>query len=396
MSKKKGGSVQPRKTRREQGFVLITMAIGAVAIIGAIGMAVDVGRAFIAKNETQVFCDAAALSAALKLDGTSTGITNAKAAVTNSTNSWNMNSTSVASPTVDFATSVSGPWVTTPSPATGYIYARVQSSVSLPLFFVPIVLGMIGQSTRYTQTINTAAIGGQIAITSFHKGLSPYTAVTTQPAAANFGFVVGNRYDIQWPAINASGFVKPPCADEPVASQNAVIANWSSDKNGYWGDSANSVIYQEVLDNIQLAPIDVPATCPATLATCMNIYPTLTSGNKNAQASALDTRVQEDGDSTDNVLSTYLANPLHNGRRFIALPVVDPTVSYTDPSGGVTRVIGYASFFLLSDGTTNSNFYKSGTGNDPFCAVYAGSYVEGSTDPGATNGAGAFRVALVQ
>src|SRR5882672_4578855 len=164
MSKKEGGSVQSRKTRREQGFVLITMAIGTVAIIGAIGMAVDVGRAFVAKNETQVFCDAAALAATVKLDGTSTGITKAKAAVTSSTNSWNMNSTNVASPTVDFATSASGPWVTTPSPATGYIYTRVQASVNLPLYFVPVALGLLTNSARYTQTVNTAAISGQIPI----------------------------------------------------------------------------------------------------------------------------------------------------------------------------------------------------------------------------------------
>ena len=150
--------MQGRTSRRKRGFVLITMAIGAVAIFGAVGMAVDVGRAFIAKNETQVFCDAAALAAALKLDGASTGITNAKAAVTNSTNAWNMDSASVASPTVDFATSASGPWVTTPASPAGYTYARVQSSVGLPLYFVPVVLGMLTNSARYTQTINSAAI----------------------------------------------------------------------------------------------------------------------------------------------------------------------------------------------------------------------------------------------
>jgi Flp pilus assembly protein TadG len=378
--------MQGTTSRRKRGFVLITMAVGAVAIFGAVGLAVDVGRAFIAKNETQVFCDAAALAATVKLDGASTGITKAKAAVTSSTNAWNMASATVASPTVDFATNAGGPWLTTPSPASGYIYARVQASVSLPLYFAPVVLGLVQQSARYTQTVNTAAIAGQIPVTSFHKGLAPYTAITTTPLAPGFGFVVGNQYDIQWPAINAGGFVKPPCADEPVASQNAVLANWNSDKNGYWGDSANSVIYQEVLDNIQLTPIDIGT----------NIYPILTSGNKNAQATALDIRVRQDGDSTDNVLSTYLADPLHNGRRFIALPVVDPTVPYSAPGGGVTGVIGYASFFLLSDGTTNSNFYKTGTGNDPFCAIYAGPYVQGSTDPGASNGSGAYRVALVQ
>src|SRR5262252_6180447 len=147
--------MQGRTSRRKRGFVLITMAIGAVAIFGAVGMAVDVGRAFVAKNETQVFCDAAALAATLKLDGTSTGITKAQAAVTSSTNTWNMNTASVGSPTVDFATSATGPWLTTPSPATGYIYARVQASVGLPIYFVPVVLGMLTTNTRYTQTVNT-------------------------------------------------------------------------------------------------------------------------------------------------------------------------------------------------------------------------------------------------
>jgi Flp pilus assembly protein TadG len=375
-----------RRTRRERGFVLITMALGAVAIFGAVGMAVDVGRAFIAKNETQVFCDAASLAATVKLDGTSTGITKAKAAVTNSTNAWNMATAAVASPTVDFATSASGPWVTTPSPASGYIYTRVQASVNLSLYFVPVVLGMLTPNSRYTQTVNTAAISGQIPITSFHRGLAPYTAISTQPTAPGFGLVVGNQYDIQWPAINAGGFVRPPCSGEPQASKDAVLANWSSDKNGYWGDNASSVIYQEVLDNIQPHPIFIG----------QNIYPIMTSGNKNAQATALDTRVQQDGNYIDNVLSTYLADPLHNGRRFIALPVVDPTVPYTDPTGGVTSVLGYASFFLLSDGGANSRFYQTGSGNEPFCAVYAGPYVQGSADPGAVTGAGAYRVALVQ
>ena len=72
------------KTQRQRGFVLITMAIVTIALIGALGMAVDVGRAFIAKNEVQTFCDAASMAAVLKMDGTTTGISNAKTAVATS------------------------------------------------------------------------------------------------------------------------------------------------------------------------------------------------------------------------------------------------------------------------------------------------------------------------
>jgi Flp pilus assembly protein TadG len=364
------------KTQRERGFVLITMAIVAIALIGALGMAVDVGRAFIAKNETQAFCDAASMAAVLKMDGTATGISNAKIVVANTTNAWNMDTTSMTNPTVDFATSATGPWSTNPSPAAGYTFARVQATVALPLYFAPVVTGW------YTQNVASAAIAAQISITSSSRGLAPYSVVSTQPVAANFGLVIGSQYDIQWPAQNGSGtgFVRPPCSGDPPASIAAVQADWGSSTSGYWGANASSTIYQEVLDNTQVTQISIGE----------NIASILTSGQKNAQATALDTRVQEDGDYTNNSLSSYLNNTAHNGRRLIALPVVDPTSTST------TTVIGYAAFFLLSSGNANSNYYASGTGNDPFCAVYAGSYVQGSINPGASGGAAAYRVALVQ
>jgi uncharacterized membrane protein len=61
------------------------MALTTVGVVGVAGLAVDVGRMFIAKNEVQVYCDAAAVSAAMVMDGTSTGISRATSAVT----SWN-------------------------------------------------------------------------------------------------------------------------------------------------------------------------------------------------------------------------------------------------------------------------------------------------------------------
>ena len=90
----------PQTTWIRAGYHGVT----AIALMGALGLAVDLGRVFIAKNETQAFCDAAALAAALALDGTSTGITSAQAAVTSSTNQWNFGTTAVSSPTVVFAT----------------------------------------------------------------------------------------------------------------------------------------------------------------------------------------------------------------------------------------------------------------------------------------------------
>src|SRR5579864_1152182 len=102
--KPKSGSEWLRQSR-ERGYVLITMALAAAAMFGVLGLAVDVGRMYIAKSETQAFCDSAALSATLQLNGTSNGITAAKNAVSNNLNPWNLDSAKVATFSVDFATS---------------------------------------------------------------------------------------------------------------------------------------------------------------------------------------------------------------------------------------------------------------------------------------------------
>ena len=81
---------------------------------------------------------------------------------------------------------------------------------------------------------------------------------------------------------------------------------------------------------------------------------------------------------------------MHNGRRLIAVPVVNPAVDGT-------WVLGYGSFLLDTDGGIPSNFYKTTTnGNDAFCATYVGPYVFGGRGTGgATGGSGAYRIKLV-
>ena len=121
-----------------------------------------------------------------------------------------------------------------------------------------------------------------------------------------------------------------------------------------------------------------------------NIEPDLTNGTKQSEAKILDQRVSEDVDTTDNTVSAYLA-AAHNGQRLLAVPIVDPT----DPN--TTTVIGYGVFLLLANGPGASDYYKSNTnGNSPYCAIYAGTYVVGSTSPGTGGTTGGSRVKLVQ
>ena len=388
-------SIDKRVKSKRSGFVLITMGFTVIALVGVLGMAIDIGRMFIAKNETQTFCDSAALAAALALDGTTVGISAAQTALANSTNSWNLDTTAVASATLVFATAIGGPWVANPNPATGYIYAKVSTTVPVKLYLMSIVV------PKTTQDVIATATAGQINITSFPQGLSPYTAVSTVNTPPNFGLVVGQSYDIQWPAESGSGncdptdqskinncFIKPPCNADlaSFATKQAVVNNWASANSGYWGASSNNVIEQEIVDlNNQTSPIAVGD----------NIMPILTNGNKASQANYLDERVNQDVEVTQNTVGTpttsgtYLGLT-HNGRRLLPVPIVDPT----DPTH--TIVLGFGQFLLLTNGANSDYYKKAANGNDPFCAIYAGPYQIGSISPGAGGSTGATRVKLVQ
>ena len=382
---RKSIAVTGRPRSRERGFVLVTMAVAAIALIGILGLAVDLGHIFISKNETQAYCDSAALAAALVLDGTTTGIANAKAAVTSSTNAWNFSTASVSSPTVTFAIALAGPWESNPSPAAGYSFVKVSATVPMQLYFIPVLVA------QTVANVNSSATAAQVDLTSIPVGLAPYTAVSTNTTGPNFGLTVGSSYDLHWPQFNShrsgcdsahpdSCFNSPPCTGDTPASKTAVVSNWGDNNSGFWGSNSNAVIKQEVLNLIQIQQ----------LAVGTNIDPILTNGTKQSEAKILDDRVSQDVDTTDNTVAAYLA-ATHNGQRLLAVPVVDPT----DPN--TTSVIGYGVFLLLANGPGSSNYYFSTTnGNDPYCAIYAGTYNIGSPNPGVGGTSGGSRVKLVQ
>jgi Flp pilus assembly protein TadG len=369
--------IHPRR-----GFVLLAVTISIFVLLGVGGLGVDIGRMYIAKSEAQGFSDAAALSAAVKLNGTSSGISAAQTAVSQVAGiSWNFGADKITTPQVDFATNVDGPWTGTPAAPAGYTHVRVRTTVPGRMYLLRALINQV------SATVAAGAVAAQVAVTHFEQGLGPYTVVSTDTTSTNLGLVVGRQYTIQWPQYNGTRhgcspgtplncFNSPPCSGDAASSSSSVAQYWGASINGYWGSNKNSEIAEEVLDLTQFHPISLGDSI------------ILTSGNKNSQAGVLDDRVNQDLDVLDNTVSTYLSNSAHNGRRLIALPIVNPSASGT-------TVTGFGSFLLLSN-SSHSTYYSSGTGNDPFCAVYVGPYVQGSPSAGAATGTGAFRVMLVQ
>lgn len=93
-----------RKHSRDRGFVLIAMSVAMLVLLGVMGMAFDFGRIYIARNEAQVFTDAAAMAAAAKLDGTEAGLDRARQAVARLPGRWNLGTRSFTGVVVEFST----------------------------------------------------------------------------------------------------------------------------------------------------------------------------------------------------------------------------------------------------------------------------------------------------
>ena len=411
-----------RSRQRQRGFVLIVMTASAIAMIATMGLAIDIGHIFIVKNETQAYVDAAAIAAALQMDGTAAGLTRADNAASGLSAAWNFSSTTLTTPTVEYSVVTTGPWYTranVPSPSTT-IYARVTKTVAPSIYFVPVVMA----NKVYTQNVQSQAIAGQVsfsASTSIVAGLGPFTGIAAcastvaacESSAPNFGLTVGSEYDIQWPQYNShrqgcgngngngnnvsNCFVSTPCAGDVALNagnganpMQEVVQNWGPSINGYWGSNSTSVINQYILDAKQLQAVAIGT----------DITPNLANGDKQGTAKILDDRVNQDTINYDpssastaaQKLTTYLANTSRNGRRLMPLPMVFPN------STG-SQVVGYGLFLLESTTTAaggNSSYYKDGTGNEPYCAIYAGTWVLGATNGGVGGTSGGGRVRLVQ
>jgi Flp pilus assembly protein TadG len=88
---------------RERGFVLIAMAVTMVLMLAMIGLAFDIGRIYITRNEAQMFCDSAAMTAASRMDGTTQGLARARDAVEHLPMRWNLGTQPFTGVVVEFS-----------------------------------------------------------------------------------------------------------------------------------------------------------------------------------------------------------------------------------------------------------------------------------------------------
>jgi uncharacterized membrane protein len=147
--------------RKRRGFVLIAMSVTMLLLLAVMGLAFDVGRIYIARNEAQVFTDAAAMTAASKLDGTKAGLDRARDAVAKVPMRWNLGTEEFHGVVVEFSADGSK-WERDPSDASGVTAVRVtapQNSVEITF------LRAVGGPNNFVVPAHAAAMANPVRLT---------------------------------------------------------------------------------------------------------------------------------------------------------------------------------------------------------------------------------------
>lgn len=139
---------QKRSCRKnEKGSVLAIAAVGMLALLLAVGLAVDISHFYLAKNELQNAADASALAGASALNSSAAGITEAVNRAVKAMNSYEFGKQGVAFPraNVTFAINLDGPYMSeaaaTASPANIRFVQVTTPDSAIGVSFAQMVLG---------------------------------------------------------------------------------------------------------------------------------------------------------------------------------------------------------------------------------------------------------------
>jgi Flp pilus assembly protein TadG len=320
------------------------MGVGIVVLIGSLGLAVDLARAYVAKNEAQAFTDAAALAAAAQLNNTLSGITKAKAAVDASANRWNFGSRKFSGYQVEFSTNRTV-WTANPGSGTNVRYVRVTAANnSLAAYFATVFKG--------PQTMNVAArsMAGIEAPTVAPQGVFPFAPLAKSSTPPHFGYNFGDELTLLWPSsVNSDGQsvkLNNLCqADRNQAALQAVRDGVTAER-GYIQETSTSAIAAAIEDDYMNYTVTIG-------------QPVYRSGGVKTTAvyQSLNARSEQDTMPKETDYNRYIAN--HDAspmRRIVIVPII------SDAVGAVA--LGFVKVFLPPKQPHNPNNSK--------CAMYIG------------------------
>jgi Flp pilus assembly protein TadG len=366
-----GGPGLIARKRGEQGFSLIMLSLAAFVMIGMIGLATDVGRMFILKNELQMFADASAMAAVSHMDGSQTGIQGANAVATagplgtTKPNGYNFDTVAISNVTTGYATSFNGSYdnyTTANGNATNnYRFISITATANLSLNFLPALPGISA-----TLPVSATAIAGENPQSTFSNGrLLPFAPdAHNQLDTTNFGLTPGDQYTLKWGNGNTTtctgdaGFTPP---GSPPSEHGFVDV-------GEGNSNAN------VRTAIEYGGYPNANSTPSSVATGDSLKGV--PGNRGTSIfDALAIRAGQDTNDTATTYAAYLSSGTGNGRRVVTVAIGGTWSG--NGNNAHTPVLGFANFFL--------NTTYSGT-SGPICATYIGPADINGSGTGGTDG----------
>ena len=350
-------------------------------MIGMLGLALDMGRMFIVKNELQTFVDASSIAACRQLDGTQSGIQNAHNTATagplasTQPNGWNFDSNSISNVTDTYATSFNGTYdsyATASSSATNnYRFVKVVASATMPLYFMAVIPGL-----PTSQFLQAGATGGQNPQSTISNGrLLPFAPDAHNPAdTQNFGLTPGQEYTRKWGNGNITtcagdaGFTPP---GSPPSEHGFVdIGEGNSNSN--------------VRKAIEYGGYPNPNSTPSSISAGDTLGGV--PGNRGTSIfDAMNARANQDTDTTSTTYDEYKAAGTGNGRRIVTVSVASAWSG--NGNNAQTTVLGFANFFLDPS-------YAGTSG--PICATYIGPASLNGNGAGGTDGTKVYSLMLYQ
>ncbi|MCL5745909.1 MAG: Tad domain-containing protein [Acidobacteria bacterium] len=397
---------------KRRGFVVIAFTLSLALLLGSAGLTFDVGRMYITKSEAQSYCDAAALYAVWKLNGKRDGITAARAAALATPKKWDFGTKPFdpSRTTVEFAKAFAGPWDQNPNPAADYVYARVRTSVQLPMFLMPVVTG------QFQATIGARATAKQLPITGTPNNIFPFAPFWMVTGGSNpepppsdpygmipartgsnpetYDYQQGGIYTLRGPS-NWKNVAEDMCQNDATPEQYGYRkASGIPDRGFIWDTKSMSDIRDAIQGNA--VPQDGHSISIGDPVDD-NCFFCMVEGTRQTAARAIQDRVASDSYATALNFQAYhdQGGDNVNSRRIVVVPVVTGVCgSYaggtancpTDPNSGAqfhaNTVIGFASFFLLPVSNYQDN------ANAPLCGEYIGPWVPNSSTGGGAGGSG--------
>lgn len=378
-------SHRPPTAARKRGFSLLVVTLGLSVMIGMVGLAVDLGRAFVVRSELQAFADAAAVAACRQMDGTRTGIEAAHATATagplgaTQPNRWNFGTLPVVAVTDTYADSFNGAYqtfATARSNATNsWRFVRITASGSLPVYFLAVIPGI-----PTSQTLQVSAVAGQ---RSEAANFSDGGLVPVSPAAhdatdtKNFGLTPNVQYSLKWgnhDTTTCAGDIGFAPNDHPSSHGFIDIGQ------GNGTSSLDTVIVYGGYPN--------PNSTPDHVSAGDTLY--AVPGNRGAAMfSSFAERSSQDPDQRSWTWEEYKAAGLGNGRRIVTAPVYDPAMSGGSGANAFIKVVGFANFLL-------DPAYSISGSSGPICAIYIGPASQNSWSSGGSDGTRVYNVKLFQ